>query len=76
MTDHLMTATASEYDLLRAILQRRLRYLRHILRMPESIGCDVSWWHSQRAAPSTQSAASLWTDMQWRSETAYGVYAS
>ena len=31
-----MTATAPEYDLIRAIRQRRLRYLGHILRMPES----------------------------------------
>ena len=31
-----MTATAPEYDLLRAIRQRRLRYIGHILRMPES----------------------------------------
>ena len=31
-----MTATAPEYDLLHAVRQRRLRYLGHILRMPES----------------------------------------
>ncbi len=34
--DYRVTATAPEYDLLRAIRQRRLRYLGHILRMPES----------------------------------------
>ena len=34
--DYGVTATAQEYDLLRAIRQRRLRYLYHILRMPES----------------------------------------
>ena len=34
--DYRVTATAPEYDLLRAIRQRRLRYLCHILRMPES----------------------------------------
>ena len=34
--DYRVTATAPEYDLLRAIRQRRLRYLSHILRMPES----------------------------------------
>ena len=33
--DYRVTPTAPEYDLLRAILQRRLRYLGHILRMPE-----------------------------------------
>ena len=69
--DYRVTATASEYDLIRAILQRRLRYTGHILRypghiLPESIGRDVPWWHSQRAEPSTQSAASLWTAKQWR----------
>ena len=31
-----VTATAPEYDLLLAIRQRRLRYLGHILHMPES----------------------------------------
>ena len=31
-----VTATAPEYDLLRAIRQRRLRYLGHILHLPES----------------------------------------
>ena len=31
-----LTATATKYDLLRAIRQRRLRYLSHVLRMPES----------------------------------------
>ena len=30
------TATAPVFDLVRAIRQRRLRYLGHILRMPES----------------------------------------
>ena len=34
--DYRVTATAPEYALLRAIHQRRLRYLGHILRMPES----------------------------------------
>ena len=34
--DYRVTATAPEYDLLLAIRQRRLRYLGHILRMPES----------------------------------------
>ena len=34
--DYRVTATAPEYDLLLAIRQRRLRYLCHILRMPES----------------------------------------
>ena len=34
--DYRVTATAPEYDLLRALRQRRLRYLGHILRMPES----------------------------------------
>ena len=34
--DYRVTATAPEYDLLLAIPQRRLRYLGHILRMPES----------------------------------------
>ena len=34
--DYRVTATAPEYDLLRAIRQRRLRYLGHILCMPES----------------------------------------
>ena len=34
--DYRVTATAPEYDLLRAIPQRHLRYLGHILRMPES----------------------------------------
>ena len=34
--DYRVTATSPEYDLLRAIRQRRLRYLGHILRMPES----------------------------------------
>ena len=34
--DYRVTATAPEYDLLRAIRLRRLRYLGHILRMPES----------------------------------------
>ena len=34
--DYRVTATASEYDLLLAIRQRRLCYLGHILRMPES----------------------------------------
>ena len=33
--DYRVTATAPEYDLLLAIRQRRLRYLGHILRMPE-----------------------------------------
>ena len=28
--------------------------------------CDAPWWHSQRAAPSTLWAASLWTARQWR----------
>ena len=34
--DYRVTATAPEYDLLHAIRQRRLRYLGHTLRMPES----------------------------------------
>ena len=34
--DYRVTATALEFDLLLAIRQRRLRYLGHILRMPES----------------------------------------
>ncbi len=34
--DYRVTATAPKYYLLRAIRQRRLRYLGHILRMPES----------------------------------------
>ena len=34
--DYRHTATAPVFDLLRAIRQRRLRYLGHILRMPES----------------------------------------
>ena len=34
--DYRVTATAPEYDLLLAIRQRRLRYLGHILRKPES----------------------------------------
>ena len=34
--DYRVTTTAPEYDLLRAIRQRRLRYLGHILRMPDS----------------------------------------
>ena len=34
--DYRVTAGAPEYDLLLAIRQRRLRYLGHILRMPES----------------------------------------
>ena len=34
--DYRVTATAPEYNLLRGIRQRRLRYLGHILRMPES----------------------------------------
>ena len=34
--DYRVTATAPEYDLLHAIRQHRLRYLGHILRMPES----------------------------------------
>ena len=34
--DYRDTATAPQYDLLRAIHQRRLRYLGHVLRMPES----------------------------------------
>ena len=34
--DYPVTATAPEYNLLIAIGQRRLRYLGHILRMPES----------------------------------------
>ena len=34
--DYRVTATAPEYDLLHAIHQRRLRYLGHILRMPDS----------------------------------------
>ena len=34
--DYRVTATVPEYDLLLAIRQRRLRYLGHILRMPES----------------------------------------
>ena len=64
--DYRVTATAPEYDLLRAIRQRRLRYLGHILRMPESIGwCDVPWWHLQRVVPSTLRAASSWTARQW-----------
>ncbi len=33
--DYRVTATASEYDLLRAIRQRRLRYIGHVLRMYE-----------------------------------------
>ena len=31
-----MTATSPDYDLFRAIRQRRLRYRGHVLRMPES----------------------------------------
>ena len=34
--DYRVTATAPEYDLLREIRQRRLRYLGHILHMPDS----------------------------------------
>ena len=34
--DYRDTATAPQYDLLRAIHQRRMRYLGHVLRMPES----------------------------------------
>ena len=34
--DYRDTATAPQYDLLRAIRQRTLRYLGHVLRMPES----------------------------------------
>ena len=34
--DYRVTATAPKYDLVRAIRQRRLRYLGHILRMSES----------------------------------------
>ena len=34
--DYRVTATAPEYELHLAIRQRRLRYLGHILRMPES----------------------------------------
>ena len=34
--DYRVTVTAPEYDRLGAIRQRRLRYLGHILRMPES----------------------------------------
>ena len=34
--DYRHTATAPVFDLLRAIRQRRLQYLGHILRMPES----------------------------------------
>ena len=34
--DYRHTATAPVFDLVRAIRQRRLRYLGHILRMPES----------------------------------------
>ena len=34
--DYRVTATAPAYDLLLAIRQRRLRYIGHILRMPES----------------------------------------
>ena len=65
--DYRVTATAREYDLLRAIRQRRLRYLGHILCMPEILGwCNAPWWHSQRAALSTLRAASLWTVRQWR----------
>ena len=36
--DYRVTAIAPEYDLILAIRQRRLRYLGHILRMPESRG--------------------------------------
>ena len=35
--DYRVKASAPEYDLLLAIRQRRLRYLGHILRMPESM---------------------------------------
>ena len=34
--DYRVTTTAPEYDLLRAIRQRRLHYLGHVLLMPES----------------------------------------
>ncbi len=34
--DYRVTATAPEYDQLHAIRQRRLRYIGHTLRMPES----------------------------------------
>ena len=50
--DYRVTATAPEYDLLRAIRQRRLRYLGHILSMTES--------------RVTIRAATLWTARQWR----------
>ena len=62
--DYRDTATAPQYDLLRAIHQRRLYYLEHVLRMPES---RVAL--SQRVAPATLRALSSWTARPTRSTT-------
>ena len=55
--DYRHTATAPVFDLVRAIRQRRLRYLGHIMRMPESrvvrralVSLTVTGTQSQRAA--------------------------
>ena len=62
--DYRVTATAPEYDLLLAIHQHRLRYLGHILRMPESRVVRRALVAHAKAAPSTLWAASLWTVRQ------------
>ena len=66
--DYRVTATAPEYDLLRAIRQRRFRYLGHILRMPERYGGATrpGGTCKGRHRWSTLRAASLWTTRQWR----------
>ena len=55
--DYRVTATAPEYDLFLSIHQRRLHYLSHILRLPESRVVRRALVALAEAAPSTLRAA-------------------
>ena len=64
--DYRVTATASEYDLLRAIRQRRLHYFGHTLRMTESRVARHALVALAKGGTVYPKAASLWTARQWR----------